>query len=103
MLAGGMAEGAEGTVVSAYVALSAGRQSRLFRVSGPATAAKVVELKAATTVDTRRFQREIEEDLAPVLAAGKAGEAGQIRRPEDGWVTGFVRRHLETTEGLIVD
>ena len=105
MLAGGIVEPGKGrdSTVSAYVALSAGRQSRLFRVNGPASAVKVTELEAATTVDTRRFQRELEEDLAPTLLALRVhGEPVHITRPKDVWVTGFVRDHLKKTEGLEV-
>jgi hypothetical protein len=105
MLAGGIVEPAKGgeATVSAYVALSAGRQSRLFRVNGPAASIKVTELAAATTVDTGRFQRDLEEDLAPTLLALRVhGEPVHITRPKDAWVTGLVRDHLKKTEGLEV-
>jgi hypothetical protein len=106
VLAGGIVEPGKGreATVSAYVAFSAGRQSRLFRVNGPATAAKVTELEAATTVDPRRFQRELEEDLAPALQALRVqGEPVHITRPKDAWVTGLVRDHLKASEGIDVD
>jgi hypothetical protein len=106
MLAGGIVEPGDGreATVSAYVALSAGRQSRLFRVSGPAAGAKVTELPTATTVDATRFQRELEVDLAPALVAARAtGTKVHITRPKDAWVTGLVREHLKTSEGLAID
>jgi len=106
MLAGGIVEPGQGreATVSAYVAFSAGRQSRLFRVNGPSSAVKVTELQAATTVDTRRFQRELEEDLEPALVALRVhGEPVHITRPKDAWVTGLVRDHLKASEGLDID
>ena len=109
MLAGGIVRGGAGgeDMISAYVAVSAGRQTRLFRVGGTGAAAKVTELEAATTVDIRRFQTEIERDLAGALASSRAtgacGAAASIERPDDTWVIGFVRRHLEMTEGQTYD
>jgi hypothetical protein len=106
MLAGGTVDPGKGrpATVSAYVALSAGRQSRLFRVSGAADSVKVTELAAATTIDAKRFQRELEDDLTPTLTALRAqGEPVHIVRPKDAWVTGLVRDHLKQAEGLEVD
>jgi hypothetical protein len=90
--------------VSAYVVLSAGAKSRVFRVRGPAEAPAVEELPAATTLDVKRFQSELQHDLQPALDAVRAeGHAAHVElsRPES--VIAHVRRHLEATEGLKVD
>ncbi len=105
MLAGGIVEPGAGRepTVCAYVAFSAGRHSRVFRVNGPAGSIKVTELSAATTIDSRRFQLELEQDLEPAVQAARAvGGTVGITRPKDGWVTDHVKKHLEA-EGIKVD
>lgn len=97
MLAGGIVEPGVGQPggVSAYVALSAGRASRLFKVEGPANAPEVRELDPATTVDVNRFRREVADDVEPALAAIRgAGGTGAVAEPSGAWVTDVVRRHL---------
>ena len=97
VLAGGIVERGAGQpgMVSAYVVLSEGRKSRLFRVRGPTDAPVVTELDAATTVDIARFRRELADDLDPVLAEIRArGGSPSIAVPKPEWVTGIVERHL---------
>lgn len=98
MLAGGIVEpgGGREPTVSAYVAYSAGRHSRIFRVHGPAGAVAITELSAATTIDSKRFQLELEAELKPALDAARAlGAAVAITRPKDAWVMDHVKKHLE--------
>jgi hypothetical protein len=99
MVAGGVVEPSAGKpgAVSAYVVLSAGRMSRIFKVEGPRDAAVVKELAAATTVDMKRFQTELAQDLA-AAAPGAA-----VQRPDDKWVTGLVAAYLKKSEGLDVE
>ena len=90
--------------VSAYVVLSAGAASRVFRVRGSVDAPSVEELPSATTLDIKRFQTELDEDLQPALQAARATDPKahvELSRPE--WVSAFVRRHLKQTEGLDAD
>ncbi len=90
--------------VSAYVALSAGPQSRVFRVRGPVEAPTVEELPSATTLDVQHFQTQIQRDLEPVLnEARTAGHAAHIELSRPEWVCVFVRNHLKATEGIDVD
>jgi hypothetical protein len=90
--------------VSAYVVLSAGAQSRVFRVRGSAQGPTVDELPAATTLDIKRFQLELQEDLQPTLDRLRAeGHAAHIELSRPELVTGFVRKHLKETEGLDVE
>jgi hypothetical protein len=94
MMAGGQS-GAEGArLLSAYVVLSAGTKSRVFKVHGREGALAVDELPAQTTLDIRRFQREIVDDLPE---AGK----GMIK-PDPEWVCEAVRAHLKKAEGIDV-
>jgi hypothetical protein len=65
MLAGGVVQpggGAPGAVC-AYVVLSAGHASRIFVVRGNSDAPEVAELPAATTIDLKRFERDVHEEL----------------------------------------
>jgi hypothetical protein len=106
MLAGGIVEPGVGQAgaVSAYVALNAGRSSRLFKVQGPASAPVVTELDAATTVDVNRFRQEVAEDVAPALAEIRSsGGAAAVAVPSARWVADVVRRHLSEVEGTEVD
>jgi len=89
-----------GDRIGAYVVLSAGRMSRVFSVRGTASAPTVTELPAATTIDMRRFEGELEKDLR--AEAGDAG-GGAATRPADAVVCGAVKAHLKTSESLDVD
>ncbi len=90
--------------VSAYVALSAGAQSRVFRVRGAADAPSVEELPPATTLDVRRFQTELQSDLQPAVDELRAqGQAAHVELSRPEWVTAFVRKHLKATENLDVE
>lgn len=102
MLAGGIVEPGAGRPgsVSAYVVLSAGRQSRIFKVRGPADRPVVTELGAETTVDLGRFQDELRGDLKPALDEVHAqGGAAAITLPKKEWVCGLVATHLRAAEG----
>ena len=106
MLAGGIVEpgGGQSGSVSAYVVLSAGGKSRLFKVRGVTSETEITELPGATTVDLGRFQSELASDLAPALEAIRAaGGPGAIAPPKKEWVCGLVREHLLGAEGLVVD
>ena len=106
VLASGVVRAPKGgpKAVSAYVVLSAGAQSRVFRVRGLADAPKVEELPAATTLDMKRFQVELGEDLQPQLDELRAeGHPAHIEAPQADWVTGFVRTHLKKAEGVDVE
>jgi len=99
MLAGGIVEPGAGRSgsVSAYVALSAGRGSRLFKVYGPVPSPQIAELPPATTVDLSRFEEELRADLQPFVdAAGSATGVAGIARPSSAWVCEIVRAFLET-------
>lgn len=90
--------------LSAYVVLSAGLATRVFRVRGPTSAPEVEELPPATTLDIKRFQTELDEDLQPALRAARSTDPKahiELSRPE--WVTAFVRKHLKASEGIDVD
>ena len=90
--------------VSAYVALSAGAASRVFRVRGPPDAPAGEELPAATTLEIKRFQSELEQDLKPALDALRGeGHAAHVELSRPEWVAAVVRRHLQATEGLTVE
>jgi hypothetical protein len=105
MLAGGIVEPGVGQpgAVSAYVAFSAGRASRLFKVVGPTSAPRVSELDSATTVDVNRFRQEVIDDVAPALdAIHRSGGKGAVAMPSAKWVVDVVRRHL-AAQGTDVD
>jgi hypothetical protein len=90
--------------VSAYVVMSAGAQSRVFRVRGPAGAPVVDELPSATTLDLKHFQGQLQSDLEPTLDELRAeGHAAHIELSPPEIVTAFVRKHLKDTEGVDVD
>jgi hypothetical protein len=93
MMAGGQVGGAEGTV-SAFVVLSAGTKSRVFKVKGSAASPAITELEAATTLDIQRFRREVVDDLP-------RGGFGMVT-PDSSFVCGIVRAHLKKTEGIDV-
>jgi hypothetical protein len=98
VLAGGIVERGAGRpgVVSAYVVLSDGNKSRMFKVRGDADAPAVTELDAATTIDIARFKRELTDDLEPILTELRArGGSPAIAVPKPEWVTGVVERHLQ--------
>jgi hypothetical protein len=90
--------------VSAYVVLSAGSASRIFRVRGPGRAPKVEELPAATTIDIRRFQNELQSDLQGDLDTVRAkGHPAHVEPSSPEWVCAFVRAHLKSTEAIEVE
>jgi hypothetical protein len=93
MMAGSTATGDAGSPgwVSAYVVLSAGAQSRVFKVLGTADAPQVDEMDAATTLDLKRFQDEVKKDLSGM---------GVSRAADKDWVCGVVRAHLKSKEGI---
>ena len=97
MMAGATApEGVEGATtgwVSAYVVLSAGAGSRVFKVLGKMDAPQVDELPAATTLDMKRFQDDLKKDLFGM---------GVTRAADKDWVCGVVRAHLKQREGIDV-
>jgi hypothetical protein len=106
VLASGMVQepGGAPLAVSGYVVMSAGAASRIFRVRGPGRAPKVDELPAATTIDLRRFEKELEADLQTDLESVRAkGHPGHIEPSSAEWLCAFVRAHLLDTEGLAVD
>lgn len=106
MLAGGIVEESGGLpgMASAYVVLSAGRKSRLFKVHGPIAALLVDELPPATTIDLQRFQRELESDLMPLLLGARAsGAAAALGTPSEEIIFDAVRGHLKTHEGFEVN
>src|SRR5262245_27934881 len=107
MLVGGIVEpgaGAPGAVIS-YVAVGGGASgSRLFKVSGPASAPAIEELPPAITVDLARFDAEAQRELAPaVLVIEARGGKAAIAKPSAAWVCGQVKSYLKKSEGLEVD
>jgi hypothetical protein len=107
VLAGGVVKAPKGAgirAISAYVVLSAGRDSRVFRVKGAPDAPVVEEMPTATTLDIRRFQTELQNDLQPALDELRMhGHPVYIELSRPDWVCSFVKRHLKTTEGIDVD
>jgi hypothetical protein len=90
--------------VSAYVVLSAGAQSRVFRVRGPADAPTVEELPSATTLDIKHFQGKLQEDLQPTVDELRAeGHPAHVELSRPEWLAAYVRKHLKATEGIDVD
>ena len=90
--------------VSAYVALSAGAKSRIFRVRGTAEAPSVEELPPATTLDMKRFQGTLNEDLQPAVDELRAqGHAAHVELSRPEWLAAIVRKHLKDSEGLDVE
>ena len=90
--------------LSAYVVLSAGIATRVFRVRGAIGATHVEELPSATTLDIKRFQTELDEDLQPALRSARATDPKahiELARPES--VAAFVRNYLRATEGIDVE
>jgi hypothetical protein len=106
MLSGGIVDAGGGRPagVSAYVVLSEGAGSRIFKVKGSEGAEAVSEFGAATTLDLKRFQREVEEDLKPMVERiRQAGGNAHIAKAATAWVCGLVRQHLKKVEGLEVE
>lgn len=75
--------------ISAYVVLSAGAKSRVFKLSGKTSAPEIDELPAATTLDLKRFQDEMNNDL---FGMGPAKVADAV------WVCEIVRAHIAKSE-----
>jgi len=86
--------------LSAYLVLSAGAKSRVFRVRGTADAPAIEELPPATTLDVKRFQTDLEDDLKPALAEG---HPAHVELSRHDWVAAIVRKHLKATEGVDVE
>ena len=106
MLASGVVKAPKGgpRAVSAYVVLSAGAQSRVFRVRGAADAPAIEELPPATTLDVKRFQVELQEDLQPTVDELRAqGHPAHVELSRPEWVAAHVRNHLKKTENLDVE
>jgi hypothetical protein len=106
VLAGGVVKAPTGGVraVSGYVVLSAGAQSRVFHVHGPADGPAIEELPPATTLDVKHFQVELQEDLQPTLDELRAqGHPAHVELTRPEMLTVFVRKHLKSTEGIDVD
>jgi len=107
VLAGGVVKAPKGAGIrafSAYVVLSAGTNSRVFRVRGTPDAPVVDEMPAATTLDIKRFQTELQTDLQPALDDLRMhGHPVYIELSRPDWVCSFVKRHLKATEGIDVD
>ena len=98
MLAGATAQAMTGSEageawVSAFVVLSAGPKSRVFKVTGRKRAPQIDELAAATTLDMKRFQDELKQDL---FGMGPPGA------PDKEWVLNVVRDHIKRTENVEV-
>lgn len=107
VLAAGVVKAPKGggiRALSAYVVLSAGPKSRVFRVRGTPDAPSVEEMPAATTLDIKRFQTELQNDLQPALDELRMqGHPAHVELSRADWVCAFVRRHIKTTEGVDVD
>jgi hypothetical protein len=107
VLAGGVVKMPKGggiRAVSAYVVLSAGPKSRVFRVRGSAETPVVEEMQAATTLDIKRFQLELQSDLQPALDELRMqGYPVHVELSRPDWVCSFVKRHLKATEGIDVE
>jgi hypothetical protein len=90
-----------GRAISAYVVLSAGAASRVFRVRGDPSAPSIEELPSATTLDIKRFQTELQEDLQPALAAAKSADPrAHVELTRAEWVCACVRKHIKELEGI---
>jgi hypothetical protein len=90
--------------LSAYLVLSAGPKSRVFRVRGTGDAPVIEELPSATTLDVKRFQSDLQEDLQPVLDELRAqGHPVHVELSRHDWVAAIVRKHLRENEGVDVE
>jgi hypothetical protein len=107
VLASGVVKAPQGGGVrglSAYLVLSAGAKSRVFRVRGTPDAPVIEELPAATTLDVKRFQTDLQQDLQPVLDELRAqGHPVHVELSRHEWVAAIVRKHIEETEGVRVE
>ncbi len=77
--------------VSAYVILSDGAKSRVFKLSGYKKSPRIDELDAATTLDLKRFQDAVKNDL---------GDEGTSSPLDKTWACEIVRIHLRADLGL---
>ncbi|HEY1692919.1 MAG TPA: hypothetical protein VGG39_12200 [Polyangiaceae bacterium] len=106
VLAAGVVKVPKGGIraVSAYVVLSAGAQSRVFRVRGTADVPVIEELPPATTLDVKHFQGTLQEDLQPAVDQLRAeGHPAHVELARPEWLAGHVRKHLKDHEGLDVE
>ncbi|MFO0742383.1 MAG: hypothetical protein U0270_41300 [Labilithrix sp.] len=88
---GGMVSTDADPVASAYVVVSEGSKSRMYRVSGPVRAPRVEEQGAGTTFDSERFRRESARDLE-----GR----GPLEDVDPSWACEAVRIHLRRDLGF---
>jgi hypothetical protein len=93
MLAGAMAKGGDPAIeyVSAYVVLSEGVKSRVFKLGGAKSSPEIEELKAATTIDLKRFRDAVLKDLE-----GR----GAITPADPNWACDVVRVHVRADLGV---
>jgi hypothetical protein len=93
MMAGAIATGGEPATdhVSAYVVLSDGGKSRMFRVFGTLSAPQIEELDGGTTLDLRRFQEKLKRDLVGL---------GPHRPADAHWACDAIRVHLRCDLGM---
>jgi hypothetical protein len=105
VLASGVVKGSGGArAIAAYVVLSAGAASRVFRVRGDPKEPSIEELPPATTLDVQRFQKELEDELRPALQAARADDPrAHVELTRAEWVSALVRKHLKDNEGLNAD
>jgi hypothetical protein len=90
-LLGGMVSTDADPHASAYVVVSEGRKSRVYRISGPVREPKIEEGQAGTTFDSERFRLESERDLA-----GR----GELKPVDPTWACEAVRIHLRRDLGF---
>lgn len=82
--------------VTGFVVVSEKLGSRIFKVSGPAPGPTVTELPPATTIDLARFQRQVSNDVEPLLEAKRDnGEAAAMTTPADDLLVDAVTAHLQ--------
>ena len=93
MLAGAVAPGTDPASerVSAYVVLTEGGRSRLFKLTGTRAEPRIEELDAATTLDLKRFRDETKNDLAGL---------GALQAADGNWACEAVRTHLREDLGI---
>jgi hypothetical protein len=92
VMAGGQILQGDGRWICAFVALSAGRKSRIFRVQGQPKSLIIQELEAETTVDISRFKQEVADTLALV------DSQEQVQKPDTGWVCSLVQQYLDNSQ-----
>ena len=93
MLAGAVATGTDPSTarVSAYVVLSEGAKSRVFKLTGTKAAPELEELQAATTIDLKRFRDAVQKDLEG---------SGTVTPADANWACEVVRVHVRADLGV---